>query len=86
MRPWFTKPMQKNNALVGTMDSIFSPIVLASLLAGGALPGLAAASDSAGLPLAATKHWTADNGNGTYSNPLFYEEFEDPDIIRVGED
>jgi beta-xylosidase len=28
----------------------------------------------------------ADNGNGTYSNPLFYEEFEDPDIIRVGED
>ncbi len=34
----------------------------------------------------AAKHWTADNGNGTYSNPLFYEEFEDPDIIRVGED
>src|ERR1044071_1975296 len=30
--------------------------------------------------------WTADNGNGTYSNPLFYEEFEDPDIIRVDED
>src|SRR5690242_13637068 len=34
----------------------------------------------------AAKAWTADNGNGTYSNPLFYEEFEDPDIIRVGED
>ena len=32
------------------------------------------------------KHWTADNGNGTYSNPLFYEEFEDPDVIRVGQD
>ncbi len=32
---------------------------------------------------AATKYWTADNGNGTYSNPLFYEEFEDPDVIRV---
>jgi hypothetical protein len=30
--------------------------------------------------------WTADNGNGTYSNPLFYEEFEDPDIIRVEDD
>ncbi len=30
--------------------------------------------------------WTADNGNGTYTNPLFYEEFSDPDIIRVGED
>jgi len=32
------------------------------------------------------KSWTADNGNGTYTNPLFYEEFEDPDVIRVGED
>ncbi|HEY7089674.1 MAG TPA: family 43 glycosylhydrolase, partial [Tepidisphaeraceae bacterium] len=30
--------------------------------------------------------WMADNGNGTYSNPLFYEEFEDPDLVRVGED
>lgn len=29
--------------------------------------------------------WTADNGNGTYSNPLFYEEFSDPDVIRVGD-
>ena len=34
----------------------------------------------------AAKHWTADNGNGTYSNPLFHEEFEDPDVIRVGDD
>ncbi len=32
------------------------------------------------------KDWTADNGNGTYSNPLFNEEFEDPDPIRVGND
>ena len=30
--------------------------------------------------------WTADNGNGTYTNPLFYDEFSDPDIIRVGDD
>ena len=41
---------------------------------------------AADLPDAAKKHWTADNGNGTYSNPLFYGEFEDPDVIRVGED
>lgn len=60
--------------------------VLASLLAGGTAPGFAAPTDSPGLPPAATRHWTADNGNGTYSNPLFYEEFEDPDVIRVGED
>src|SRR5262245_57041190 len=30
--------------------------------------------------------WTADNGNGTFSNPLFYDEFSDPDLIRVGVD
>ncbi len=29
--------------------------------------------------------WTADNGDGTFTNPLFYEEFSDPDIIRVGD-
>ena len=35
---------------------------------------------------AQTKSWTADNGNGTYTNPLFYDEFSDPDILRVGDD
>jgi xylan 1,4-beta-xylosidase len=30
--------------------------------------------------------WTPDNGNGTFTNPLFYDEFSDPDMIRVGED
>lgn len=30
--------------------------------------------------------WTADNGNGTFTNPLFFEEFSDPDMIRVGDD
>ena len=30
--------------------------------------------------------WTADNGNGTYSNPRFFDEFSDPDMIRVGDD
>ena len=36
--------------------------------------------------LAQQRSWTADNGNGTYTNPLFYDEFSDPDILRVGED
>ena len=30
--------------------------------------------------------WKADNGNGTYTNPLFFDEFSDPDMIRVGND
>ena len=33
-----------------------------------------------------SQSWTADNGNGTYTNPLFYDEFSDPDILRVGDD
>lgn len=35
---------------------------------------------------AQTTSWTADNGNGTYTNPLLYDEFSDPDVLRVGED
>lgn len=67
-------------------NSTWSCCCVFVLLATVARLSQAAASDSAGLPPAAQRHWTADNGNGTYSNPLFYEEFEDPDIIRVGED
>ncbi len=57
-----------------------------SWVAGTAFLGSVAVSNAAGLPPAAMKHWTADNGNGTYSNPLFHGEFEDPDVIRVGDD
>ena len=39
------------------------------------------------LPLSVSaQSWTADNGNGTFTNPLFYDEFSDPDILRVGDD
>jgi xylan 1,4-beta-xylosidase len=37
-------------------------------------------------PASVAATWTADNGNGTFTNPLFYEEFSDPDLIRVGDD
>lgn len=46
----------------------------------------AAPAQTLPAPSPGAKSWTADNGNGTYSNPLFYEEFEDPDVIRVGTD
>jgi xylan 1,4-beta-xylosidase len=39
-----------------------------------------------GATAAHAQTWTADNGNGTFSNPLFYDEFSDPDLIRVGND
>jgi beta-xylosidase len=28
----------------------------------------------------------SDNGNGTFTNPVFYDEFSDPDLLRVGDD
>ncbi len=46
----------------------------------------AAVGNTESVTRTATRSWTADNGNGTYSNPLFSEEFEDPDVIRVGDD
>ncbi len=30
--------------------------------------------------------WIPDNGNGTYSNPIIYSDFSDPDVIRVDND
>lgn len=33
-----------------------------------------------------SKNWTADNGNGTYKNPILWGDWPDPDIIRVGDD
>ena len=65
------------------MNKLLVSLAAASLLLNGGATGTLAAAK---LPEAAAKHWTADNGNGTYSNPLFYEEFEDPDPIRVGQD
>ncbi len=45
---------------------------------------------AAGAPVAPAAEnratWMADNGNGTFTNPLFYDEFSDPDLIRVGDD
>ena len=30
--------------------------------------------------------WQSDNGDGTFTNPVLYADYPDPDIIRVGED
>ncbi len=64
---------------MGSSQQVLAIVVQASLAA------TVFAADL-GVSDAPAKRWTADNGNGTYSNPLFYEEFEDPDVIRVGDD
>lgn len=30
--------------------------------------------------------WTPDNGDGTFTNPLMWGDWPDPDIIRVDDD
>src|SRR6478609_9619370 len=32
-----------------------------------------------------SKVWVADNGNGTYKNPVINADYSDPDAIRVGD-
>ena len=33
-----------------------------------------------------SKVWVADNGKGTYKNPVINADYSDPDAIRVGDD
>lgn len=33
-----------------------------------------------------SKVWVADRGDGTYTNPVLYADYSDPDAIRVGDD
>ena len=32
------------------------------------------------------RSWSPDNGNGTFTNPLMWGDWPDPDVIRVGDD
>ncbi|MCK7589081.1 glycoside hydrolase 43 family protein [Subsaxibacter sp. CAU 1640] len=33
-----------------------------------------------------SKVWVADNGDGTYQNPIIYADYSDPDVVRAGDD
>ncbi|WP_347840328.1 glycoside hydrolase 43 family protein [uncultured Draconibacterium sp.] len=33
-----------------------------------------------------SKVWIADNGDGTYKNPIIHADYSDPDVVRVGDD
>lgn len=63
------------------MNLKLTPILLLLLFPLGSLAQTKSTDDYLNSPT-----WTADNGNGTFSNPLFYDEFSDPDLIRVGDD
>lgn len=36
--------------------------------------------------IAQNQVWNSDNGNGTFTNPLMWGDWPDPDVIRVGDD
>src|SRR3954452_1053803 len=57
-------------------------------LGGGGGGGFRAIRSNFGVAMTdiTSRGWISDNGNGTFSNPLFYDEFSDPDMIRVGDD
>jgi hypothetical protein len=31
----------------------------------------------------ASKVWVADNGDGTFKNPVLHADYSDPDLVRV---
>lgn len=33
-----------------------------------------------------SKTWCPDNGDGTYTNPVLYADYSDPDVVAVGDD
>lgn len=37
-------------------------------------------------PTRAQSVWCPDNGDGTYTNPVLYADYSDPDVCAVGED
>jgi xylan 1,4-beta-xylosidase len=68
-----------------SLASIFRRVLPVAALFAASTGQAAADSNPAPMTAPATS-WTPDNGNGSYTNPLFYDEFSDPDMIRVGED
>lgn len=48
--------------------------------------GISLSSQLSFSQTAVSKVWIADNGNGTYKNPILHADYSDPDAIRVGDD
>jgi len=58
---------------------------MAALAAFTAFAAFAApAGDSTAFRTSGAYPWNPDNGNGTYTNPVVYADYSDPDVVRVG--
>lgn len=49
------------------------------------MPNVRAESKSI-APSSFAHPWLADQGDGTYCNPILYADYSDPDVVRVGDD
>lgn len=58
------------------MKSIHRLVILMSIVS----PSLAQ------QPQAARAPWMPDQGNGSYTNPVLFADYSDPDVVRVGSD
>jgi beta-xylosidase len=63
---------------------IFSVVFLHSAFARGPVAAAPAADDD-DTQRNVNELWCADNGDGTYRNPVIYADYSDPDVIRVGD-
>ncbi len=61
---------------------IYSTILMAALGFTAPLQQLNAQESSSQV----SKVWGADQGDGTYINPVLHADYSDPDIVKVGED
>ncbi len=66
------------------MNTRCNILLICFLLASGTLQAQARAVSS--TPVYVSKVWVADQGDGTYKNPVLNADYSDPDAIRVGDD
>lgn len=64
------------------MNQLYSPLLLASLFC----MSTAIAQQEESPEEHVSEVWIADQGNGSYKNPILYADYSDPDVIRVGND
>ncbi|MDG5767694.1 glycoside hydrolase 43 family protein [Balneolales bacterium ANBcel1] len=50
------------------------------------LTGLEAPAEAQQTEPYVSQVWVADNGDGTYTNPILHADYSDPDVVRVGND
>src|SRR5271169_3849622 len=50
------------------------------------LAGVSCQTSSRVVTSTAKAAWVPDRGDGTYTNPVIFADYSDPDVVRVGDD